>query len=620
MKKKKIIILSIAIIGLLLIATGVTYAFLNINFEGTKVNSLYVPSISLTYSESGNALTIDTRVNNDNEGKELPYFEFSVSGESEVDYPLDYYIYLTEEESSLTRDKIKFYLTKVENNSETQVLEPTLGSNLKNYGTNENDLFLYKASFDFTKENNTFSDTYRLRGWISHDAKIEVDPDVNSNNGTQDITVESLSYKFKVNVSTTSMDSYCYGFDKSTGTITNYYCYPGNSYGYETISDIEIPSNIDGVKVVTIGNQAFRNKNLTSVTIPETVTTIAGNSFSNNQISSLVIPSSVTSIGSYAFNDNQLPDEDAFIYARNADGSEDKTNIVSYAGANRDNVIIPEGTTTISHAAFFSCNLTKVTLPSTLQAIADRAFFDNNLTHIDIPNSVTSLSGNAFNNNKLSDEDAFIYARKAGGGEDRTTIIGYGGANKDNVIVPEGVLRIAISAFVSCQINSITLPEGLERIDDSAFEDNNLTEINIPSTVTYIGRGVINNNYFPEETAYLFARNSDGTIDDTTLVSYGGNQEVVNIPNTIKTIKTYAINDGTRNSVKTIIVPESVETIENGAFRKSNWYNTSLTTIVNQTGRSFNWGLIINIVSGYNFVTGTVINSLGNIEVVSTLS
>ena len=616
MKKKKIIILSIAIIGLLLIATGVTYAFLNINFEGTKVNSLYVPSISLTYSESGNALTIDTRVNNDNEGKELPYFEFSVSGESEVDYPLDYYIYLTEEESSLTRDQIKFYLTKVENNSETQALEPTLGSNLKNYGTNENDLFLYKASFDFTEENNTFSDTYRLRGWISHDVKIEVDPDINFSDGTQDITINSLSYKFKVNVSTTSMDSYCYGFDKSTGTITNYYCYPGNSYGYENISDLEIPSNIDGVRVTTIGS-AFINKSLTSVTIPETVTNITVGAFRNNRINSLVIPSSVTSIGSYAFNNNQLPDEDAFIYARKSDGSIDTTNIVSYAGAKRENVIIPEGVTTISHAAFFNCSLTEVTLPSTLQTISSRAFINNNLTHIDIPDSVTSLSGDAFNNNKLVDEEAFIYARKSGGGEDRTIIIGYGGANKDNVIVPEGVLRIAISAFVSCQINSITLPEGLERIDDRAFEDNNLTELNIPSTVTYIGRGVINNNYFPEETAYLFARNSDGTIDDTTLVSYGGNQEVVNIPNTIKTIKTYAINDGSRSFIKTIIVPESVETIENYAFRKSLYNNTSLTTIVNQTGKSFNWGLIINNVSGYNFVTGTVINSLGNIEVVS---
>ena len=54
------------------------------------------------------------------------------------------------------------------------------------------------------------------RGWISHDAKIEVDPDINSSDGTQDITIDSLSYKFKVNVSTTSMDSYCYGFDKNT--------------------------------------------------------------------------------------------------------------------------------------------------------------------------------------------------------------------------------------------------------------------------------------------------------------------------------------------------------------------------------------------------------------------
>ena len=616
MKKKKIIILSIAIIGLLLIVTGVTYAFLNINFEGTKVNSLYVPSISLTYSESGNALTIDTRVNNDNEGKGLPYFEFSVSGESEVDYPLDYYIYLTEEESSLTKDQIKFYLTKVENNSEIQVLEPTLGSNLKNYGTNESDLFLYKASFDFTEENNTFSDTYRLRGWISHDALVEVTPDINSSNGAQDITVEALSYKFKVNVSTTSMDSYCYGFDKSTGTITNYYCYPGNSYGYENISDLEIPSNIDGVRVTTIGS-AFINKSLTSVTIPETVTNITVGAFRNNRINSLVIPSSVTSIGPYAFNNNQLPDDEAFIYARGSDGSEDKTNIVSYAGAKRENVIIPEGVTTISHAAFVNCSLTEVTLPSTLQTISSRAFINNNLTHIDIPDSVTSLNGNAFNDNMLADEDAFIYARKSGGGEDRTIIIGYGGANKDNVIVPEGVLRIAISAFVSCQINSITLPEGLERIDDGAFEANNLTELNIPNTVTYIGNGAINNNYFPEETAYLFARNSDGTIDDTTLVSYGGNQEVVNIPNTIKTIKTYAINDGTRNSIKTIVVPESVETIENYAFSKSLYNNTSLTTIVNQTGKSFNWGLIINNVSGYNFVTGTVINSLGNIEVVS---
>ena len=619
MRKKKIIILSIVIIGLLLIVTGVTYAFLNINFEGTKINSLYVPSISLTYQESGNALTIDTRVNNDNEGKVLPYFEFSVSGESEVDYPLDYYIYLTEEESSLTRDQIKFYLTKVENNSETQVLEPTLGSNLKSYGTNENDLFLYKASFDFTEANNTFSDTYRLRGWISHDAKIEVDPDINSSSGTQDITVESLSYKFKVNVSTTSMDSYCYGFDKSTGTITNYYCYPGNSYGYETISDVEIPSNIDGVRVVTIGYQAFYNKNITSVIIPATVRNLEAFAFARNKtLTHIEISKSVISVADQVVNGCSLPDAEAFIYARNPDGSEDKTNIVSYGGANK-NPVIPEGVTTISYRAFYQCSLLSVTIPNTVTTIAAGAFGTNQLTNLDIPDSVTSLNGNAFNDNLLSDEDAFIYARKSGGGEDRTTIIGYGGANKTDVIIPEGVQFIGASAFGDCKISKITLPIGLKRISATAFWGNNLTELEIPDTVTSIGNGIINGNNFPEETAYLFARKSDGSIDDTTLVSYGGkSSKIVTIPSTVKTIKSNSVER--LSYADTIIIPEGVEVIENNAFRKGNYYNTSLTTIVNQTGKSFDWGQIINGTSGYNFVTGTVINSYGNVEVVSGLN
>ena len=617
MKKKKIIILSIAIIGLLLIATGVTYAFLNINFEGTKVNSLYVPSISLTYSESGNALTIDTRVNNDNEGKTLPYFEFSVSGESEVDYPLDYYIYLTEEESSLTKDKIKFYLTKVENNSETQVLEPTLGSNLKSYGTNESDLFLYKASFDFTEENNTFSDTYRLRGWISHDAKIEVTPDINSSDGTQDITVESLSYKFKVNVSTTSMDSYCYGFDKNTGAITNYYCHPGNSYGYETISDVEIPSNIDGVRVVTIGYQAFQNKNITSVVIPDTVITISNYAFlSNSTLTNVEISQNVNSIGTGAFNGCSLPDDEAFIYARNSDGSEIKTNIVSYGGANK-NPVIAEGVTTISYRAFYCCGLSSVEIPNTVITINQEAFMQNNLTHLTIPDSVRNLVGTAFNNNKLVDDDAFIYARKAGGGEDRTKIIGYGGANKTNVVVPDGVLEIGANAFAYCYISKITLPDGLTTIGNNAFIDNDLTELAIPDTVTYIGVGIINGNNFPEETAYLFARNSDGSIDDTTLVSYGGkSSKTVTIPSTVKVIKTEAIDRLTY--ANTIIIPPSVEVIENNAFKKGTWNNQTLTKVVNQTGKSFNWGNILYNTPGFEFVTGNIVSSYGNVEVVAS--
>ena len=273
--------------------------------------------------------------------------------------------------------------------------------------------------------------------------------------------------------------------------------------------------------------------------------------------------------------------------------------------------------TKINYRAFYNCGLLSVEIPNTVTTIEDGAFLTNNLTHIDIPDSVTSLSGNAFNDNQLVDEDAFIYARKSGGGEDRTRIVGYGGVNKTDVIVPEGVLIIDDYAFSSCGISKITLPDGLTTIGSFAFSLNNLTTLDIPNTVTSIGYGAINSNNFPEETAYLFARNSDGSIDDTILVSYGGRSEIVTIPSTVITIKTRSV---TNSYLDTIIIPPSVEVIENNAFLKGAYWSPSLTTIVNQTDRSFDWGQIINGTSGYNFVTGTVINSYGNVEVVSSLN
>ena len=183
--------------------------------------------------------------------------------------------------------------------------------------------------------------------------------------------------------------------------------------------------------------------------------------------------------------------------------------------------------------------------------------------------------------------------------------------------MPDGVLEIGSQAFSYCYIYKITLPEGLKVIGTLAFELNNLTELEIPDTVTFIGNGAINSNNFPEETAYLFARNSDGSIDDTTLVSYGGkSSKVVNIPETVKTIK-----DGSVVRLfyaDTIVIPASVEVIEKGAFTKGTYWNTSLTTIVNQTGKSFNWGNILYDTPSFEFITGTVINSYGNVEVVAS--
>ena len=65
---------------------------------------------------------------------------------------------------------------------------------------------------------------------------------------------------------------------------------------------IEIPSEIDGKNVTSIGYGAFGGSNLSSVTIPEGITTVKDEAFwCCSSLGSIIIPSSVVSIEEGAF-------------------------------------------------------------------------------------------------------------------------------------------------------------------------------------------------------------------------------------------------------------------------------------------------------------------------------
>ena len=192
---------------------------------------------------------------------------------------------------------------------------------------------------------------------------------------------------------------------------------------------IAIPSTIRGVAVKSIGDRAFKEKLLTSITIPNSVTSIGEMAFYNNKLTSVTLPNSVTSIGNRAFESNKLT-----------------------------SVTIPNSVTSIGLSAFSYNQLTSVTLPNSVRSIGTQAFSHNQLTSVTIPNSVTSIGDSVFMNNKLT-----------------------------SLTLPNSVTSIGVSAFAHNQLTSVTLPNAVTSIGTEAFSHNQLTAVTIPNSVTSIG-------------------------------------------------------------------------------------------------------------------------------------
>ena len=164
--------------------------------------------------------------------------------------------------------------------------------------------------------------------------------------------------------------------------------------------DLTIPSEYvkDGVtyKVVSIGYLSFSTKQLTSVTIPNSVKSISSAAFQYNKLTSVTIPNTVTSLGNNAFYGNQIT-------------SVNIPNSVTTIGPNTfcrnqlTSINIPNSVTIIGTNAFSYNELTSVTIPNSVISIGTNAFTNNKLISVIVPNTVTSLDGQAFDNNVIID-------------------------------------------------------------------------------------------------------------------------------------------------------------------------------------------------------------------------
>ncbi|MDR1866644.1 MAG: leucine-rich repeat domain-containing protein [Treponema sp.] len=73
-----------------------------------------------------------------------------------------------------------------------------------------------------------------------------------------------------------------------------------------TDTDITIPNTLINMPVVNILPLAFANKQIKTVTIPDTVISIGDGAFINNQLTNINIPLNVISIGYRAFAGNPV--------------------------------------------------------------------------------------------------------------------------------------------------------------------------------------------------------------------------------------------------------------------------------------------------------------------------
>ncbi len=254
----------------------------------------------------------------------------------------------------------------------------------------------------------------------------------------------------------------------------------GYSYGcsYKPI----IPDTLGGLRVTEIAQRSFSSKNLSNVLIPSSVTNIGYYAFAWNRISYLSIPDSVTNIDSGAFYDNNIT---------NLKLSNNLSLIGSNAFANNliSDLKIPEGVEEIGNGSFNYNLINKLSIPNSVVYIGDFAFQSNQIRQLSIQNNVTYMGYSSFNDNQLSDGQAFIYARDPQGNIDYGTLVSYGGAKKNNIIIPSSVTNIGYNAFSYSQISSITIPNTVNEIWGRAFAENELTSITIPNSVTTISEG-----------------------------------------------------------------------------------------------------------------------------------
>ena len=210
----------------------------------------------------------------------------------------------------------------------------------------------------------------------------------------------------------------------------------------EKIESVVLPTYLE-----RIGNRAFCNSGLQSVTFPSTTLKEIGlAAFQMNELKSVVLPDSVTTLGGGAFATNPQLEE-----------------LVLSKGLTE----IPAGAFGCSTADEWMANLTQVVIPEGIVTIGNNAFAGNNFTEINIPSTVKEIGSYAFSTkNYLKD-----------------TIC--------TVTLPEGLETIGDYAFRNKIVETLDLPESVQALPANVFTREYSDDTKAMVTTVYVSEAQI---------------------------------------------------------------------------------------------------------------------------------
>ena len=267
--------------------------------------------------------------------------------------------------------------------------------------------------------------------------------------------------------------------------------------GASKLKEINLPDSIND-----IGSRAFRNTNISEVTIPKdlkilmsenfsgctnlkSVTFQEGNEeinggvFGGCQFSEIKLPSTIKKIVPGTFSNCvklekiDLTDNDNFIYESGILMNSKKENIIFISDAVLSQTTIfniPEGISDFSTDITAYTNLNKIVLPTSLKYVETGTF----------PRTINDIEVKQGNTNFIS-KDGILYTK------DNVLKCCY---SKDKIInVPEGITEISTRGFYQAtEAEIINLPNSLKKIKEYTFYrgQSNIKEINIGKNVEYI--------------------------------------------------------------------------------------------------------------------------------------